>query len=202
MLSAMKPAFALLSLSALAGIGLAGLQVTGCSSSSSSTLRPEHGQAVPQGSDGGGGPASGDDGGGTETLPDGAVVTPPHDGGKGGGSDGSTPPVGDGGEVVASGQWVMGYYVGYDINAYPIASIDWTGLTHIIFSPVTVNSDLSQYGSSLRRPERHGPGRLEMGGAGDGGPRARSPGAADAGGRREPGEHRDGGEPRLRSRRS
>ncbi|MGD0527565.1 MAG: glycoside hydrolase family 18 protein [Polyangiaceae bacterium] len=37
----------------------------------------------------------------------------------------------------------MGYYVGYDIDAYPIASIDWTGLTHIIFSPLTVNSDLS-----------------------------------------------------------
>jgi chitinase len=76
------------------------------------------------------------------TLPDGAVVTPSHDGGKGGGAaDGSTTPVGDGGEVVASGQWVMGYYVGYDINAYPIASIDWTGLTHIIFGSITVNTD-------------------------------------------------------------
>jgi chitinase len=38
---------------------------------------------------------------------------------------------------------VLGYYVGYDINAYPIASIDWTGLTHIAFAPLTVNNDLS-----------------------------------------------------------
>jgi chitinase len=37
----------------------------------------------------------------------------------------------------------MGYYVGYSINSYPIAQIDWSGLTHIIFSPMTVNSDLS-----------------------------------------------------------
>ena len=37
----------------------------------------------------------------------------------------------------------MGYYVGYDINAYPIADIDWTGLTHVIFSPLTVKADLS-----------------------------------------------------------
>ncbi len=37
----------------------------------------------------------------------------------------------------------MGYYVGYDINAYPIASIDWSGLTHIIFAPLVVNADRS-----------------------------------------------------------
>jgi hypothetical protein len=48
-----------------------------------------------------------------------------------------------GGVTGATGQWVMGYYVGYDINAYPIASIDWTGLTHIIFAPLTVNADRS-----------------------------------------------------------
>lgn len=47
----------------------------------------------------------------------------------------------DGGS--ATGQWVLGYYVGYDINAYPIASIDWSGLTHIAFAPLVVNSDLS-----------------------------------------------------------
>jgi chitinase len=34
----------------------------------------------------------------------------------------------------------MGYYVGYEINTYPIAQIDWTGLTHIIFSPMVVTS--------------------------------------------------------------
>ncbi len=37
----------------------------------------------------------------------------------------------------------MGYYVGYDIDAYPIAQIDWSGLTHIIFSPMVVKNDLS-----------------------------------------------------------
>jgi chitinase len=37
----------------------------------------------------------------------------------------------------------MGYYVGYDINAYPIASIDWSGLTHIIFAPLVVNANSS-----------------------------------------------------------
>jgi chitinase len=35
----------------------------------------------------------------------------------------------------------MGYYVGYDINAYPIASIDWSGLSHIAFAPLTVNAN-------------------------------------------------------------
>lgn len=43
----------------------------------------------------------------------------------------------------STGQWVLGYYVGYDINAAPIASIDWSGLTHIAFSPLVVNSDLT-----------------------------------------------------------
>jgi chitinase len=49
----------------------------------------------------------------------------------------------DGGVVsgATTGQWVMGYYVGYDIDAYPIAQIDWTGLTHIVFSPMTVKAD-------------------------------------------------------------
>jgi chitinase len=37
----------------------------------------------------------------------------------------------------------MGYYVGYAINQYPIAQIDWTGLTHVIFSPLTVKADRS-----------------------------------------------------------
>lgn len=40
-------------------------------------------------------------------------------------------------------QWVMGYYVGYLIHTYPIESIDWSGLTHIIYAPITVNDDLS-----------------------------------------------------------
>ena len=48
-----------------------------------------------------------------------------------------------------SGQWVMGYYVGYDIDAYPIASIDWTALTHVIFAPLTVNADFASRAGSL-----------------------------------------------------
>ncbi|HUS31486.1 MAG TPA: glycoside hydrolase family 18 protein [Kofleriaceae bacterium] len=40
-----------------------------------------------------------------------------------------------------NGQWVLGYYVGYDINAAPIASIDWSALTHVAFAPLTVKSD-------------------------------------------------------------
>jgi chitinase len=40
-----------------------------------------------------------------------------------------------------TGQWVLGYYVGYDITAYPIASIQWSALTHIAFAPLTVKTD-------------------------------------------------------------
>jgi chitinase len=54
-------------------------------------------------------------------------------GGSVGGSSGS-------GGSAAGTQWVLGYYVGYDINAYPIASIDWSGLTHVAFAPLTVTS--------------------------------------------------------------
>src|SRR6185295_14402297 len=39
----------------------------------------------------------------------------------------------------AVSQWVLGYYVGYD-DALPIASIDWSGLTHIAFAPLTVTT--------------------------------------------------------------
>lgn len=58
------------------------------------------------------------------------------------GSSGSSSS-GAGGGPSATGQWVLGYYVGYAINDYPIAQIDWTGLTHIIFAPLTVKGDLS-----------------------------------------------------------
>jgi chitinase len=77
-------------------------------------------------------------------------------GGAGGGTGGATAGAGGAGMGGAAGgtggvaggtgtagQWVMGYYVGYDLNAYPIASIDWAGLTHIVFSPLTLNDDLS-----------------------------------------------------------
>ncbi len=65
-------------------------------------------------------------------------------GGAGGGA-GGVPGVDGGvdGATTTSGQWVMGYYVGYDISAYPIASIDWSGITHIIFAPLVVNTDQS-----------------------------------------------------------
>ena len=43
----------------------------------------------------------------------------------------------------STGQWVLGYYVGYSINSYPISQIDWTALTHIAFAPLTVNADSS-----------------------------------------------------------
>ena len=65
-------------------------------------------------------------------------------GGSGGGAGGvSGVDGGTDGATTTSGQWVMGYYVGYDINAYPIASIDWSGITHIIFAPMVVNADQS-----------------------------------------------------------
>jgi chitinase len=57
----------------------------------------------------------------------------------GGDSPGADSP-GDG-QITAGGQWVLGYYVGYDINAAPIASIDWASLTHVAFAPLTVKTD-------------------------------------------------------------
>jgi len=64
--------------------------------------------------------------------------------GAGGGAGGAGGVDGGGdGATMTSGQWVMGYYVGYAINAYPIASIDWSGITHIIFAPLIVNADQS-----------------------------------------------------------
>jgi chitinase len=46
-------------------------------------------------------------------------------------------------QAAVTGQWVLGYYVGYAINSYPIDQIDWTALTHIAFAPLTVNADRS-----------------------------------------------------------
>jgi chitinase len=59
----------------------------------------------------------------------------------GGGGDGPRDAPGDG--ATSSGQWVLGYYVGYDIHSLPITSIDWTALTHIAFAPMTVKGDLT-----------------------------------------------------------
>ncbi|HET9627725.1 MAG TPA: glycoside hydrolase family 18 protein [Kofleriaceae bacterium] len=40
-----------------------------------------------------------------------------------------------------SGRWVLAYYVGYQIDALPIASIPWTALTHIAMGPMVVAAD-------------------------------------------------------------
>jgi chitinase len=53
------------------------------------------------------------------------------------------------------GRWVLGYYVGYQIDALPIANIPWASLTHIAFSPMIVKSDLSL---DLTFDDSHGTG--------------------------------------------
>ena len=40
-----------------------------------------------------------------------------------------------------NGQWVLGYYAGYDADAAPIATIHWPGLTHIALAPLLVKAD-------------------------------------------------------------
>ena len=45
--------------------------------------------------------------------------------------------------VATTGQWVMGYYVSYQIDMLPVAEIDWAGLTHIAFAPLVINADHS-----------------------------------------------------------
>lgn len=55
-------------------------------------------------------------------------------------------------------QWVLGYYVGYQIDDYPIASIDWSALTHIAFGPMTVKPDL---GLDLGFDDAHGTGVVD-----------------------------------------
>ncbi len=54
-----------------------------------------------------------------------------------------------------SGRWVLGYYVGYQIDAMPIASIPWAALTHIALSPMVVKSDLTL---DLTFDDSHGTG--------------------------------------------
>jgi chitinase len=44
-------------------------------------------------------------------------------------------------DQTSTGQWVLSYYVGYQISRYPIAEIDWSCLTHIAFAPLKVNTD-------------------------------------------------------------
>jgi chitinase len=52
----------------------------------------------------------------------------------------------DGG-VTDTGQWVMGYYVSYQIDMYPVAEIDWSGLTHVAFAPLVIDPE---FGVSYR----------------------------------------------------
>lgn len=54
-----------------------------------------------------------------------------------------------------TGQWVLGYYVGYDLDSYPIAELDWSGLTHIAFAPLTVKADRTL---DLSFTDQHGTG--------------------------------------------
>ena len=63
------------------------------------------------------------------------------DAGSGGEDAGSDGGLAAGADAGSTGQWVMGYYAGYSINAYPISSIDWSALTHIAFAALTVNSN-------------------------------------------------------------
>ncbi len=83
-------------------------------------------------------------GGKGKTGDGGAGGTTSGAGGSAGGTGGAAPvDAGSDAPPATSGQWVMGYYVGYLINAYPIASIDWSGITHIIFAPLVVKADQS-----------------------------------------------------------
>lgn len=52
-------------------------------------------------------------------------------------------------------RWVLGYYVGYQIDALPIAAIDWSSLTDIAFAPMVVKTDLSL---DLTFDDSHGTG--------------------------------------------
>jgi chitinase len=90
---------------------------------------------------GGAGGAGGTSGQGGSSGAGGSGAT----GGAGGGSSGSGGSGGSGGTASGSstGQWVLGYYVGYSIDDYPIAQIDWSALTHIAFAPLIVKADRS-----------------------------------------------------------
>jgi chitinase len=57
-------------------------------------------------------------------------------GGTGGGGDAGSI---DGG--AASGAWSMGYYASWDPTQYPIAEIEWSGLTHIAMAFYLPNAD-------------------------------------------------------------
>lgn len=110
-----------------------------------------HGTDMSRGNGGSGGGGSGGNGGGAGGGGSGGNGGSGGSGGAGGvggsgGGGGSAGGGSDGGVVSgASGQWVLGYYVGYNSDAYPLASIDWTGLSHIIVSPLLVRASNGAY---------------------------------------------------------
>lgn len=53
----------------------------------------------------------------------------------------TTSPTIDAPPTTTNGRWVLGYYVGYQIDALPIANIPWSALTHIAMSPMVVAAD-------------------------------------------------------------
>jgi len=84
----------------------------------------------------GGAPAvGGGAGGGHAGSAGGMVATGGSEGGAGGAATGGR------GGAAGGSQWVLGYYVGYQINDYPISAIDWSALTHIAFAPLLVKAD-------------------------------------------------------------
>jgi hypothetical protein len=84
---------------------------------------------------GGGNTGGAGAGGETSTSSTGGAGTGGSSSGAGGGAGG--------GAAGGNGQWVLGYYVGYQINDYPIAQIDWSALTHIAFAGIQVKNDLT-----------------------------------------------------------
>jgi chitinase len=57
-------------------------------------------------------------------------------------TDASTPtPPDDAAPHAVTGRWVLAYYVGYQIDALPIANIPWSALTHIAMAPMVVAAD-------------------------------------------------------------
>jgi hypothetical protein len=188
-------ACALLALSAIScsggkakvGDGGAGGQAGDARSGAGGHLSPDGGADAGSGAGGATG-AGGSKGAGGATGSGGAT-------GGAGGSDGGTDgaPLGDAGmdgATATSGQWVMGYYVGYDINAYPIASIDWSGITHIAFAPLLVNANQSL---DLSFNDENGTGQQDAMALAPGCACPRRQGAAHAGRRRRGPKHRHRG---------
>ena len=141
-------------------LGIVSLLAAACGSSSSGkTSSSSDGGAGPGATAGpagsGGGAAGGGGSGGSSSSGDaassstsatsstGASATSSAGSTGGASASSSSASAGAGGASPGNGQWVLGYYVGYQINSYPIASIDWSALTHIAFAPMVIKSDLT-----------------------------------------------------------